>query len=154
MNKRSDANEPWSAPRRDSDIEWEHARHMDKRSDTSEPWFTPQRDSDTEWEHEMATFDVDKFLESMDEHLIAYELARSRRSMMAPTDLSGANSQGEPNNDTARAHCSCSESAGTRNANSNARAIPDEAEGTSPAVKASSSQATRVVPVYTVERND
>lgn len=127
---------------------------MDKRSDTSEPWFTPQRDSDIAWEHEMATFDVDKFLESMDEHLIAYELARSRRGMMASTDLAGANSQGDPNNDTARTQGSCSGSAGTRNANSNARAISDEAEGTSPAVKASPSQATRVVPVYTIERND
>lgn len=96
------------------DDEYSSPNHMKKRHDASEPWSAPRRDNNIEWEHEMATFDADKFLESMHEHLVAYELIQSRRSMMAPTGLRGTDSQGAPNNDTAQIHGSCSESPGTR----------------------------------------
>lgn len=68
-NRSSEADEPRVNMRRDSNIE------------RAFPYCDPV------WEHEMATFNVDNFLDSISEYLAAYEQAESRRSMKALTIL-------------------------------------------------------------------
>lgn len=136
-------------------------------------WLIPGRDP--VWEHEMATFDVDEFLEGLIEHLVAYEQVTSGQITDASAAKGAAEAQGGSNNKTARTHGPCIVTTGSRDAKHDGGmtlsgsesglnpwlrdsfdedlASPDEVKVVSPAVKAAV-QAARVVPLFTSERDD
>lgn len=140
---------------------------LSKNSDIE--WLFPG--CDPLWQHEMTTFDVDKFLEGLDEHLASYEQEHLRQNIMARMVLGGAVFHGSPNNETAPFNGSCDEASQAIEAKGDSQATsrefygslgpkvePDEHQAYSdrfehipPEVKAAV-RAARVVPLYNRER--
>lgn len=158
------------------DNEYSRSDHRDKCPSVDEPFFDLWENSSIEcmdpvWEQEMATFDVDEFLEGLNEHLVAYEQARSSRVMKAPMMLGRSKFQGGPSNTISRIGDTSDEPSESREVKGDSQATSRGLDGNlGPTFEKESNddraysgqitdvpvavRAARVAPLYTGKRRD